>query len=296
MIDLLVRLFCTPARDSVAVCSPTYGMYRTVASINNIAVIDVPLVADRRFALDVDKLMTTLQTSKGLKICFLCSPGNPSGQMLDWRSIESLLAYPHWQGIVVVDEAYVDFASEGSSIAHLVTKWPNLVVLQTLSKAFGMAGLRLGSSFAHESSTKFLHNIKPPYNISTLTSQIAKAALQPRSLEVFEAQKQKICAHRDTLCHSLLAIPGVGRHRGGFDANFLLMKIQSDSSSRGVPNNDVALKLCQILLQEHGILIRYRGDLSGCEGCVRITVGTNEDNVRLLGAMANSLSTIYSQR
>ena len=181
-IDALLRCFCVPGRDRILTCPPTYGMYSVSAQVNDVAIVKVPLLPAPGFALDVPAVLDALSNEPHIKIAYLCSPGNPTGSLLAKADVERILAHPTWNGVVVLDEAYVDFAPEAASLAELVAEHPNLVVMQTLSKAFGMAGIRLGAAFASAPVARLLNSLKAPYNISSPTSALAAYALGPDGL------------------------------------------------------------------------------------------------------------------
>jgi histidinol-phosphate aminotransferase len=194
-----------------------------------------------------------------------------------------LLQHPTWNGIVVVDEAYIDFAPEGSSLAEWVMEWPNLVIMQTLSKAFGLAGIRLGATFSSPDIARLLNNLKAPYNISSPTSTLAKAALLPKNLAVMYHNREKILAQRKCLIAELPKIPGVGRFLGGYDANFLLFEIlDRPAGEGGKPSNAIALATYKAMAEKKGIVVRFRGEELGCEGCLRVTVGTENEVTEFL--------------
>jgi histidinol-phosphate aminotransferase len=258
-------------------------MYSVSAAINDVVVIKVPLENDS-FDIDIPSLKEALSSDPSIKLVYLCSPGNPTGRLLSKSNIMDLLEWvptSSWNGVVILDEAYIDFAGEGASLAELVTEWPNLVVMQTLSKAFGLAGIRLGVAFADPNIARMLNSMKAPYNISNPTSQLALAALQPRNLAVTTSQIAKISAQRDRLIKELPLIPNVGRFRcgGHFDANFLLVEMLDTS---GKASNEVALKAYESLASERGVVVRFRGKEKWCEGCLRITVGTEMEVDRFL--------------
>ncbi|RMD43183.1 hypothetical protein DV735_g1941, partial [Chaetothyriales sp. CBS 134920] len=224
-IDALLRCFCVPGRDKILTCPPTYGMYAVSADTNDIAIVPVPLDVDNGFALQPQLICERLSADADIKLVYICSPGNPTASLIGKGDVQQVLEHPTWNGIVVVDEAYIDFSPEGSSLAEWTLEWPNLVVMQTLSKAFGLAGIRLGVAFADAAVAQLLNNIKAPYNISSPTSAIANAALEESNLGVMRQNRAKIIEQRDRLLKEMPAIPGVGRSIGGTDANFLLVEI-----------------------------------------------------------------------
>ncbi|QDS73025.1 hypothetical protein FKW77_009205 [Venturia effusa] len=290
-IDNLLRCFCTPGKDKILTCPPTYGMYAVSAQVNDIGVAHVPLLPEQQFAVDVPKVLDTLSSDAAIKLVYLCSPGNPTGTLIPKEAILRILEHPTWNGIVVLDEAYIDFAPENSSLAEWVLEFPNLVVMQTLSKAFGLAGIRLGAAFTDPAIASLLNNLKAPYNISNPTSQLACAALQPKHLKIMESKKAKILAQRDRLLEDLPKINGIGRFRGGTASNFLLVEILDKV---GEPSNEVALKVYEALAEEKGVVVRFRGRELGCFGCLRITVGTEEEVDRFLKEIESVIRSVHS--
>lgn len=261
-------------------CPPTYGMYAVSAQVNDVEVVHVPLDAERGFALRADVLCEELAEDAAIKLVYVCSPGNPTGTLVDKRDVRRLLEHPSWNGIVVVDEAYVDFAPDGSSLAEWVTEWPNLVVMQTLSKAFGLAGIRFGAAFASVEVAKLLNNLKAPYNVSAITSQVACMALEKEHLGVMRRNRARILEQRDRLVKQLPMVKGIGRFRGGFDANFVLVEVLDRVG--GKPCNEKALRVYEALAERRGVVVRFRGKEFGCLGCLRITVGTEDEVDRML--------------
>ena len=295
-IDALLRCFCVPGRDKILTCPPTYGMYSVSAQVNDISLVKVPLIGPG-FILDVGAINAVLSTNATIKLIYLCSPGNPTGQLLSKSSLKSILEHPTWNGVVVLDEAYIDFAPAGSSLAEWVLEWPNLVVMQTLSKAFGLAGIRLGAAFTSPPIARLLNALKAPYNISNPTSQLARAALAPANLRVMRAKRDLVIAQRDRLLHELPRVPGVGRFLGGTDANFLLVEILDlPREIGGTPCNVTALRVYEKLAVDKGVVVRFRGREVGCEGCLRVTVGTEREVDRFLKEVRNVLEVIFASR
>jgi len=291
-IDNLLRCFCTPGKDKILTCPPTYGMYTVSACVNDISVVPVPLLVNDNFRVDVPKVLDTLSNNPDVKVIYLCSPGNPTGTLIQKEDVVPILEHPTWNGIVVLDEAYIDFAPDGASLAEWVLEWPNLVVMQTLSKAFGLAGIRLGAAFADPAVAGLLNNLKAPYNISNPTSQIAQAALQASNLEVMRTNRQRILEQRDRLIVELPKIPGIGKFKGGYTSNFLLVEMLD--APNGKPSNEVALKVYETLAENRGVVVRFRGKEIGCMGCLRITVGTKEEVDRFLKEIESVLASIYA--
>ncbi|KIW07979.1 histidinol-phosphate transaminase [Verruconis gallopava] len=296
-IDNLLRCFCTPGKDKILTCPPTYGMYKVSACVNDVAVVAVPLRVEDNFRMDVPAVLEALSSNADIKLVYLCSPGNPTGTLIPKEDIRPILEHPTWNGIVVLDEAYIDFAPDGASLAEWVLEWPNLVVMQTLSKAFGLAGIRLGAAFADPAVAQLLNNLKAPYNISNPTSQIAQAALKPDNLSVMRENRKKILAQRDRMIEELPKIPGIGNFKGGYTSNFLLVEmLDAPKEEGGKPSNDVALKVYETLAESKGVVVRFRGNEIGCLGCLRITVGTKEEVDRFLKEIEAVLSDIYTGR
>ena len=255
-IDLVLRVFCEPGRDNIVAIAPSYGMYEVAAATNDIQVRKVRLGAD--FSLDTEALLAA--TDVRTKVLFLCSPNNPSGNAFSNAQILGIAE--RFPGIVVVDEAYIDFCSI-PSLAAKVNEVPNLVILQTLSKAWGMAGLRVGLALACPPIIRWMSMIKYPYNINVLAQQtVLKQLESPIGPRVAE-----IVAERDRIAAALPAFPFV-RKVFPSEANFLLVRV-TDADA-----------LYARLLQD-GIIVRNRSRVPGCEGCLRITIGTPEENRRL---------------
>jgi histidinol-phosphate aminotransferase len=257
-IDLLIRLFCIPGKDKVLSLSPSYGMYAVSAKINNIGFKTHLL--DENFDFQVEEL---LEAARNTKIIWLCSPNNPNGAILKKAKVQEIL--DKFQGIVVLDEAYIDFSKEESWINKL-EQFQNLVVLQTFSKAYGMAGLRLGMLFANPKLIAWLNKIKPPYNISSLTQEHAFAQLE--DLSVYQKKLLALDEQKSLLKSRLIEIPFVEKVFPS-DANFLLVRVKN------------ADNLYQYLI-ENGVVVRNRSTQPRCENCLRITIGTPDENERVV--------------
>ncbi len=266
-IDLLIRIFCEPGRDNLIVCPPTYGMYTVSAAVNDIAVVSVPLTSDFQLRPDAVLASATPKT----KIVFLCSPNNPTGNLMRLDSIIDIAE--GIEGVAIVDEAYIDFADTPSLIDE-IGRLPNLVVLQTLSKAWGLAGARLGIAFASSEVIGLLTKVKPPYNVGSLAQRAALAALTCK--DEVDSWRAAIVSERSRLADRLAAITGVDFVHPS-DANFLLVKFERADA------------LYQSLIAK-GIVVRDRSKLELCSGCLRITVGTPGENARLLSAIAEFYS------
>ncbi|KAA8651709.1 hypothetical protein EYZ11_000006 [Aspergillus tanneri] len=282
-IDALLRCFCIPGKDKILTCPPTYGMYAVSAEVNDVEIVKVPLDVNNGFQLQPDKINETLAADASIKMAYICSPGNPTANLIRKSDIQKVLEHPTWNGVVVVDEAYIDFAPEGSSLAEWVTEWPNLVVMQTLSKAFGLAGIRLGVAFTSSPIATLLNSLKAPYNISSPTSTLATAALSPASMAVMRSYREQIIAQRERLIAELPKIPGVGRFRGGQESNFVLVELlDKPARDGGKPSNEVALAAYEMMAEKGGVVVRFRGKELGCLGCLRITVGTEQEVSKFL--------------
>ena len=258
VLDLIVRAFCEPNQDSILTLLPTYGMYSVLAQLNSIENIEVSLSKD--FNINVDQVLKQVKPST--KLLFICSPNNPSGNIMDVNAVTRLLKA--FDGLVVIDEAYIDFTTIESWMQHLNT-FPNLIVTQTLSKAYGLAGIRLGTCYASKEIIAVLNKIKPPYNINSLTQQAAIEALQNNEVS---DQVSSILREREKLANALASCFFVKKIYPS-DANFILIKV------------DDANKRYDELLR-HGIVIRNRTTQLGCENCLRISVGTPAENKQLL--------------
>ncbi|KAF4865738.1 Histidinol-phosphate aminotransferase [Colletotrichum siamense] len=288
-IDALLRCFCAPGKDRILTCPPTYGMYSVSAQINDVSIVKVPLKPAPEFAMDTDAILDTLSKEDNIKLVYLCTPGNPTGSVLSKDDIRRVMEHPTWNGVVVLDEAYIDFAPEGSSLAEWVLEWPNLVVMQTLSKAFGMAGIRLGAAFTSPPIARLLNAMKAPYNISSPTSALACYAVSEKGLTVMRDNRTKILTQRDRIIAELPKIPGVGRLRGGTESNFLLYEMLNDE---GKPDNVTALAVYERLAENKGVVVRFRGKEHGCLGCLRITVGTEDEVTRFLSSIEKTLAEV----
>lgn len=290
-IDALLRAFCVPGRDTILVCPPTYGMYSVSAQVNDVGLVRVPLLPAPGFQLDVPAVLGALDAAADnhVKLAYLCSPGNPTGSLLAKEDVRAVLEHPTWNGIVVLDEAYVDFADDGASLAEWVAEWPNLVVLQTLSKAFGMAGIRLGAAFCAPDVAGLLNSLKAPYNVPSPTSALASYAVGGEGLAAMRANMARLVEQRDRLIAELSQVPGVGRLRGGTASNFLLYEMLNE---QGSPDNKTALAVYEVLAETEGVVVRFRGKEHGCLGCLRITVGTETECTRLLDAIKKTLAEV----
>ena len=269
-------------------------MYAVTAQVNDVEVVHVPLDSQRDFSLQPDLIRDKLSADPYIKQVYICSPGNPTGKVIPKSAIRPILEHPTWNGVVIVDEAYIDFSPDGSSLAEWVNEWPNLVVMQTLSKAFGLAGIRLGAAFASPQVAQLLNNLKAPYNISSPTSQLAKAAVSSSHRDVMKSNKEQILGQRTRMIQELPLIKGIGRFKGGFDANFLLVEILNGPNPGGNPCNETAMQVYEGLAEQKGVVVRFRGKELGCKGCLRISVGTHSEVGRLLSELKAILRDVHS--
>lgn len=261
-IDLLFRAFCEPGRDNVIILPPTYGMYEVSANINNVELRKVSLLPS--FQLDLEGIAEAIDSNT--KIIFICSPNNPTGNSIIRTDIETVLA--NFEGLVVIDEAYINFSKQRSFIPEL-TEYGNLVILQTFSKAWGLAALRLGMAFAARPVIDILNKVKPPYNINQATQDLALKALE--NVEQVNEWIKITVAERDKLSKELLNLDVVKTVYPS-DANFILVEV---TDATAIYN----------YLVEQGIIIRDRSKVTLCEGCLRITIGTLAENETLIQAL-----------
>ncbi len=261
-IDILFRSFCDPGKDNVIIVPPTYGMYEVSAGINDVAVKKVPLTPD--FQLNLEAVESAVDDHT--KMVFLCSPNNPTGNSLNREDVEMVLN--NYFGLVVIDEAYINFSRHRSFLQEL-KEYPNLVVLQTLSKAWGLAALRVGMAFASEEIIRVMNKVKPPYNINQPSQELALKALE--EVGMVNDMIREIVKERGALVQALKEIPFVEKIYPS-DANFLLVKV-SDANI-----------IYNALLQK-GIVVRDRSKVALCEGCLRVTVGTEKENKELITAL-----------
>ena len=266
VIDLLIRIFCTPNKDSVLIPVPTYGMYKVACDINNVKTLTVPL--KKNFQLDVKAILNKVQ--KNTKIIFLCSPNNPTGNILNKKDVIKILKNFH--GIVVVDEAYIDFSEENSLISE-IDNYENLVITRTFSKAWGLAGIRSGYSIANEVITNLLFKVKAPYNINKLTANVLLNALS--NIEKKNSFVVKLNTEKEKLIDKLKEIKQVQKVFPT-DANFILFKIKNAT--------DIYNKLA-----EKGIIIRDRSNQPRLKDCLRVSVGTPEENKKFIKTLKNIL-------
>jgi histidinol-phosphate aminotransferase len=266
IIDLCYRVFCNPGVDKVLIFTPTYGMYEVSASVNDIEVVKIPL--NINFQIDLEKTEKYI-SDKNLKLIFICSPNNPTANSMSYSVVEYLIG--KFNGIIVIDEAYIDF-TEKPSFLRLVNKYSNLIVMQTFSKAYGMAAARIGMAFSNPAIVLYFNKLKPPYNISTINQ---RAVLEKISMiEQFRIQVSRIKKERERLS-SILSKINIVEKVYPSDANFLFVKVKNASY---IYNE----------LVNRNIIIRNRS--SAVENCIRITIGKKSENEKLIRAL-KSIST-----
>lgn len=260
-IDLCMRIFCEPEKDKALTFTPTYGMYKVSASINNIELLEVPLNAE--FQLDIYSAIASLK-DPAIKILFICSPNNPSGNTIE--EIESIIK--NFKGIVVVDEAYADFTN--NSLLEKLGMYPNLIILKTLSKAWGLAAVRLGMAFGSKAIIDIFNKVKPPYNISTLNYKAAIEKLE--DIQGFEKAKSLLISERERMAEALAKLPQVVKVYPS-QTNFLLIEVRNANRIYDY-------------LKQNNIIVRNRNQV--VPNCIRISVGTPDENQKLLTALENS--------
>ena len=261
IIDLCFRIFCNPGIDKVLTFTPTYGMYQVSASVNDIEVIRIPL--NENFQIDMNKV-SPLFSDKNLKMIFICSPNNPTGNAMNYPDVEKILS--NFEGIVVIDEAYIDF-SEKPSFIRLIERYPNLIIMQTFSKAFGLAAARIGMAFSNRSVIQYFNKLKPPYNISTINQKAVLSKLE--RIEEYKTQVIKIKKERERLSSNLIKMK-ITEKVFPSDANFLLVKVK---------NADYIYKT----LVNKNIITRNRSSI--INNCLRITIGKKSENDKLVKAL-----------
>ena len=262
-IDLIIRLTCEPTVDNIIILPPTYGMYEVSASVNNVEIQKIPLTTD--YQLDTEKIISSINTKT--KLIFICSPNNPTGNLIDRKAIMRVIEH-FQQGIVIIDEAYNDFSGEPSFIPEL-EKFKNVMVLQTFSKAWGLASLRLGMAFGSNELISFLNKIKYPYNINGLTQRalvenIGNIAFMKDSVEKLNKNREKVIFELKKMPNVLNIFPS--------DANFLLVKFTE------------AKKIFDFLIEQK-VIVRDRSKVILCDDSLRISIGTEEENHILINLL-----------
>ncbi len=261
-IDVLFRIFCEPGKDNVIICPPTYGMYEVSANINDVEVRKINLMGD--YQLNGEAILQAADANS--KMLFICSPNNPTGNAINAAEVEALAQ--HFDGIVVIDEAYINYSKQPSFI-NLLMKYPNVVILQTFSKAWGLAALRIGMAFAGGPIISYMNKVKPPYNVNLSSQQQAMQALD--NIEWVNNLIKETVSERQLLTDSLKRLNIISKIYPS-DANFILVKV---IDAKGIYDYLAGL----------GIVVRDRSKVELCEGCLRITIGTPEENKKLIDAL-----------
>ena len=265
VLDLIIRLFCVPGYDRAVIMPPTYGMYKVLLNLNNIGITEIPLTSD--FQIDTPSVLDEVR--EGAKMVFICSPNNPTGNQMSLSAIKAILSTGV---IVVIDQAYIEFAEQDTA-APLLRDFPNLIITQTLSKAYGLAGLRIGLGLAHKDFVDLLNAIKPPYNISLVNAGLAREALNK---EKIEERVLEIRAQRELLREELTAMTGV-KDVFPSSSNFLLVRFDNAQE-------------VFLALRTAGVVVRDRSSEYGCDNCLRLSVGTPEENSILIDHLKRILS------
>ena len=263
ILDLIVRVFCNPNRDKIITLPPTYGMYDVIAKTNGVENVEIPLKND--FSIDKNEILKL--SSKTTKVLFLCSPNNPTGNSFDINYLAGLIK--NFNGVVVVDEAYIDFSSKKSLIS-LINENNNLIITQTMSKAYGMAGIRFGMGFSNEKIINYLNKIKPPYNINVLTER--KALEQLNKIDKIKIGIELVLEEKKLLVACLERLEFVEKIYES-DSNFILVRV-----------DNADLRYNQ--LSEKGIIVRNRSNQYLCQNCLRITIGTENENKSLIKTLS----------
>ncbi len=271
VIDLAFRIFCQPSIDKALTFAPSYGMYDVAAAINNVQLIKIPL--DNDFQIDVNTVNPFL-SNRAVKLIFICTPNNPTGNTMETKAIQQILE--NFEGIVIIDEAYADFSSKASWI-NQVNKYPNLIICQTFSKAWGLAAARVGMAFTNPNIIRLLNKVKPPYNVGQLNQEAALEALE--NIGLFEKHKELILKEKLNLKNQLADLPLVKKLYPS-EANFLLVEVE-----------DANVMYQELVNQK--IIVRNRHKL--VNNCIRISIGTPEEN-KLLIECLQELCVMYNGR
>ncbi|KAA8894297.1 pyridoxal phosphate-dependent transferase [Sphaerosporella brunnea] len=281
LIDLTIRITCRPTRDAIMITPPSFPLYKARADLNEVNAVECPLKTGEGEDLFQLRMMDQLHKNPQIKVVFLASPGNPTGTLIPLSDIRQILDFPSFRGLVVVDEAYIDF-SDGISALSLLDTYNNLVVIQTFSKMHGLAGIRVGAAFAHPDIVEMMHRMQMPYSISTPSSTLALLALSPAASQARRLAKAQITANRASLRSALAELNslGVGVPLDGGHANFLLVPILKCGTTQR--DGTRARTLVTRLKEEWAVSVRYVGEMPGLQACLRIAVGTKAENARLV--------------
>ncbi len=265
-LDVIVRSFCEPKEDNIIICPPTYGMYKVTADIHNVSVLEVPL--NENFEVDVTQILET--ANEHSKLLILCSPNNPTGNSIDFNTLRQIAE--NFKGIIIIDEAYIDFSTNASALKCL-TEFPQIIVMQTLSKAWGMAGLRIGMAFAAPEIISVLNKVKPPYNINVLSQKYAIKQL--KNTDLLKKNIEQIKLQREKLYDFLKTCEWV-ENVFKSDANFIIARFKN------------AQYIYTKLIQK-GIVVRNQTHQTLCDNCLRISIGTPKENEILMKTLKTQL-------
>jgi histidinol-phosphate aminotransferase len=260
LIDLLIRCFCEPKQDNILICEPTFGMFKVYAQLNNVEVLNAPLTKET-FLFDEKLILKTIKSNT--KLVFICSPNNPTGTSIPIEQLKIIAT--NFNGIIVLDEAYIDFSEKQSAI-ELINEYSNIIVLQTFSKAWGLAALRVGLAYSNPSIIEILNKVRPPFNINSNSQELILNALKKSAIK--DTLVESILKQKIVLENELLQLAFV-KNITDSDANFLLIEVTD------------ANKICNYLLEKN-ILISNRSSLLNCENRIRISVGTEKENKQLI--------------
>ncbi|PSN70280.1 putative histidinol-phosphate transaminase [Corynespora cassiicola Philippines] len=281
IIDVLVRMTCAPGQDKIMVLPPTFELYKVCATLHGAGVQECvqELTPEGQFCLPMQQICTALSEDNRIKVIFIASPGNPTGSLVPLDQLQQILELEAFKGLVVVDEAYIDFASaqKQASALQLLPRYNNLIVVQSLSKSHGLAGIRVGMAMAHPTIIQLLLKVQMPYKLSSVVLELAERALSKKGRARARVLQSQIMVNREYLVE-LLSEPflirnGIGHPIGGHAANFVLVPILR----HGKPDNERAKRLAERLRDGHGVAIRFVGGQALCDGCLRITVGTTHE-------------------
>ena len=290
-IDLVMRCFARPGKEKILVCPPTYPMYFSCACLNDLGVVYEPL-DKKTFQIYPQKILADLRMDPSIKLVFITSPGNPTAQMIRLELIWDLIhgvEEMSWHGLVILDEAYIDFCPQGSSLATRVNEHKNLVVLQTFSKSFALAGIRLGTVYSSPEVSSLLNIARDPYSQNKDCCYAALKATSQKAISMMKLKCNRIAIQRSLVLERLSKIKGIGTNVGGENANFILAQVLN---KEGKPDSKLAYQVYWKMATEKKIVIRFRGRDLNCEGCLRITIGTHEENALLLANIEKVLSSL----
>ncbi|KAL4892363.1 histidinol-phosphate aminotransferase [Aspergillus ambiguus] len=299
VLDLILRATCTPNQDKVLVVPPTFDLYKVRAKFYDIGVVECPLeFQDGDFVMPTDKICDTLASDQDIKLAIIASPGNPAGSLIPLGDIQRILDSPSFHGLLVIDEAYIDFTAspEASSAISLLRSYSNLVVVQSLSKAHGLAGIRVGMAFAHPIVTAMFCKLQMPYGISAPVLALATKALSRKNVSRVNTLVNRVKTNRAALVDALsdenFRQLGVGPLVGGNQANYVVVPILSLGKEMARRDDDRARAIAARLREVHGVGVRYVGHATHCEACLRVSVGTAREQKVFLKAFEEVLLVV----